>query len=98
MVIDTHIHPALFAPICGDADRFRQRCDEMNYPLMKPSDMGLLKEQYALADIAGSPAAATSKADDLLRGPYTPAGEPQPEGRIRGMIFTAPGGTDGPFD
>lgn len=54
--------------------------------------------QYALADIAGSPVAATSKADDLLRGPYTPAGEPQPEGRIRGMIFTAPGGTDGPFD
>lgn len=51
MVIDTHIHPALFAPICTDANRFGQRCDEMNYHLMKPSDMGLLKEQYALADI-----------------------------------------------
>lgn len=51
MVIDTHIHPALFAPICKDEARFRRRCDEMNYHLMKPSDMGLLKEQYALADI-----------------------------------------------
>lgn len=51
MVIDTHIHPALFAPICGSADRFRQRCDEMNYHLMKPSPIPLLKKQYALADV-----------------------------------------------
>ena len=27
MVIDTHIHPALFAPICEDQERFRRRCD-----------------------------------------------------------------------
>lgn len=51
MVIDTHIHPALFGPICGDEPRFRQRCDQMNYHLMKPADMALLKKQYALAGI-----------------------------------------------
>ena len=51
MVIDTHIHPALFAPICEDQERFRRRCDTMNYHLMKPSDMALLRKQYALADI-----------------------------------------------
>ena len=52
MVIDTHIHPALFAPICEDQERFRRRCDEMNYHLMKPSDMALLRKPYALADIS----------------------------------------------
>nr|WP_288824909.1 amidohydrolase family protein [uncultured Clostridium sp.] len=51
MVIDTHIRPALYAPICGDEKRFQQRCDEMNYHLMNPSDIKLLKKQYALADI-----------------------------------------------
>ena len=49
MVIDTHIHPALFAPICQDAEQFRRRCDQMNYHKMKPSDLSLLKKQYALA-------------------------------------------------
>ena len=47
MVIDTHIHPALFAPICEDQERFRRRCDAMNYHLMKPSDMALLRKQEA---------------------------------------------------
>ncbi len=51
MVIDTHIHPALFSPICGDAQQFARRCDQMNYHKMKPSDMELLRKQYALADI-----------------------------------------------
>ena len=50
MVIDTHIHPALFAPICEDQERFRRRCDAMNYHLMKPSDMALLRKQY-VADV-----------------------------------------------
>ena len=49
MVIDTHIHPALFAPICQDAEQFRRRCDQMNYHKMKPSNLDLLKKQYALA-------------------------------------------------
>ena len=51
MVIDTHIRPALLDQSAGTGDRFRKRCDEMNYHLMGPSDMDLLKKQYALADI-----------------------------------------------
>ena len=51
MVIDTHIRPALYAPICEDKDVFRKRCDEMNYHLMSPASIELLKEQYALANI-----------------------------------------------
>lgn len=51
MVIDTHIRPALYAPICQDKEAFRKRCDEMNYHLMGPASIDLLKEQYALADI-----------------------------------------------
>ncbi len=31
MVIDTHIHPALFAPICRDEKKLAFRCEEMNY-------------------------------------------------------------------
>ena len=54
MVIDTHIHPALFAPICEDQERFRRRCDTMNYHLMKPSDMALLRKQY-VADVKKNP-------------------------------------------
>lgn len=51
MVIDTHIRPALFAPICTDAQRFARRCDEMNYHKMSPCSLELLKKQYALADM-----------------------------------------------
>ncbi len=51
MVIDTHIHPALFAPICRDEKKLAFRCEEMNYHLMKPSDLALLKKQWHLADI-----------------------------------------------
>lgn len=51
MVIDTHVRPALYAPICQDKEAFRKRCDEMNYHLMGPTSIDLLKEQYALADI-----------------------------------------------
>lgn len=51
MVIDTHIRPALYAPICEDKQIFKNRCDEMNYHLMSPSGIDLLKKQYALADI-----------------------------------------------
>lgn len=51
MVIDTHVRPALYAPICQDKEVFRKRCDEMNYHLMGPASIDLLKEQYALADI-----------------------------------------------
>lgn len=51
MVIDTHVRPALFAPVCEDKERFARRCDRMNYHLMSPSEIPLLKKQYALADI-----------------------------------------------
>ena len=51
MVIDTHIRPALFSPICENKERFEKRCDQMNYHLMKPSSIELLKKQYALAGI-----------------------------------------------
>ena len=51
MVIDTHIRPALFAPICENKEHFEKRCDQMNYHLMKPSGIELLKKQYALAGI-----------------------------------------------
>lgn len=51
MVIDTHIHPALFAPICQDKEHTAFRCDEMNYHRMKPADMELLKKQLGLAEI-----------------------------------------------
>ena len=50
-MIDTHVHPALFAAICGDEARFRYRCDEMNYHLMGPSSLELLKKQYVLAEL-----------------------------------------------
>ena len=42
MVIDTHIHPALFAPICEDQERFRRRCDAMNYHLMKMTQQNFM--------------------------------------------------------
>lgn len=51
MIIDTHVHPALYKEICSDADRFRLRCDEMNFHLMSPVDMDLIRRQYALADM-----------------------------------------------
>lgn len=51
MVIDTHIRPALFYPICRDPEAFRRRCDNMNYHLMGPTKIDLIKEQYALAEI-----------------------------------------------
>lgn len=51
MVIDTHVRPALFAPICKDREKFRRRCGRMNYDRMSPAGIELLKKQYALADI-----------------------------------------------
>ena len=62
MVIDTHIHPALFAPICEDQERFRRRFDAMNYHLMKPSDMALLRKQY-VADVKKNLAAQLNNID-----------------------------------
>ncbi|WHH60109.1 amidohydrolase family protein [Petroclostridium sp. X23] len=51
MVIDTHVHPALFADICEDRERFDQRCDELSFHLMKPAGLDLLDVQNAFAKI-----------------------------------------------
>lgn len=51
MLIDTHVHPALFQIICEDEKRWKFRCDEMNYHLMNPTKMDLLRKQYELADL-----------------------------------------------
>lgn len=51
MVIDTHVHPALFADICGDKKRLATRCDEMGYHLMSPSPLDVLDKQNAFAGI-----------------------------------------------
>lgn len=53
MLIDAHVRPALFEPICQDRNRFHNRCDAMHYHRMNPSGMELLKKQYLLADITG---------------------------------------------
>jgi uncharacterized protein len=50
-MIDTHVHPALFSDICQDKDKFRLRCDEMGFHLMKPVDLDLLKKQYDLGKV-----------------------------------------------
>lgn len=52
MLIDTHVRPALYEPICRDPDRFQRRCDEMNYHKMKPASIELLRKQYSLADMS----------------------------------------------
>jgi predicted TIM-barrel fold metal-dependent hydrolase len=51
MVIDTHIHPALYKEICTDRERFQLRCEEMNYHRMSPTDIPTLRKQYALAEL-----------------------------------------------
>ena len=48
MLIDAHVRPALFEPICQDRNRFHNRCDAMHYHRMNPSGMELLKKQYLL--------------------------------------------------
>lgn len=51
MVIDTHIRPAMFKEIYHDKKTFEKRCNEMNYHLMSPADLSLLKKQLGLAEI-----------------------------------------------
>lgn len=52
MVIDMHVHPALFSDICGDKDRLKLRCDEMGYHLMGPSPLDVLDKQNAYAGVS----------------------------------------------
>jgi len=51
MIIDSHFHPALIAEISGDKKRFSKRCDEMNFHLMKPSELAVLDVQNRFAGI-----------------------------------------------
>lgn len=51
MVIDMHVHPALYADICQDKQRQNLRCDEMGYHLMSPLSLDVLKKQNAYAGI-----------------------------------------------
>ena len=53
MLIDAHVRPALFEPICRDKSRLDSRCDAMHYHKMNPTGMDLLKKQYNLAGITG---------------------------------------------
>ena len=36
MVIDVHVHPAFYDPICQDAQRINKRKAVMGYDLMSP--------------------------------------------------------------
>lgn len=51
MLIDTQIHPALYKEVYHDDALFKRRCDEMNFHQMKPTDLAILKQQYALAEM-----------------------------------------------
>lgn len=51
MVIDTHVHPALFADICRDKRRMENRMNEMGYHLMSPTPLDVLEKQNAYAGI-----------------------------------------------
>lgn len=51
MVIDMHVHPALFADICKEKARLNLRCDEMGYHLMSPLPLEVLDKQNAFAGI-----------------------------------------------
>ena len=51
MVIDMHVHPALFSDICGDKDRLKLRCDEMGYHLMGPSPLDVLINKMHMREL-----------------------------------------------
>ena len=66
MVIDTHIRPALFSPICENKERFEKRCDQMNYHLMKPSSIELLKTLPMLSSVVSRSFCAASMRRALM--------------------------------
>ena len=51
MIIDMHVHPALYADINADKELFDLRCDEMGYHLMSALPMDVLDKQNAYAGI-----------------------------------------------
>ncbi len=51
MVIDVHVHPAFYGPICGDKQRVQNRKEIMGYDLMSPFPLELVHKQMAFANI-----------------------------------------------
>ena len=51
MVIDVHVHPAFYDPICQDAQRINKRKAVMGYDLMSPFPLELVNKQMAFAGI-----------------------------------------------
>lgn len=51
MVIDVHVHPAFYGPVCGDEHRVQLRKQIMGYDLMSPFPMELLRAQMDFAGI-----------------------------------------------
>ena len=51
MVIDVHVHPAFYGPICDDKNRLLKRKQVMGYDLMSPFPLELVEKQMAFANI-----------------------------------------------
>ena len=51
MVIDVHVHPAFYDPICTDGERVQERKAIMGYDLMSPFHLELVNKQMAFAGI-----------------------------------------------
>lgn len=51
MVIDVHVHPAFYGPICTDMRRVQDRKRIMGYDLMSPFPLELVNRQMAFAHI-----------------------------------------------
>ena len=51
MVIDVHVHPAFYDPICEDPQRVDTRKKVMGYDLMSPFPLELVEKQMAFAGV-----------------------------------------------
>ena len=51
MVIDVHVHPAFYGPICEDPQRVDTRKKVMGYDLMSPFPLELVEKQMAFAGV-----------------------------------------------
>lgn len=51
MIIDVHVHPAFYDPICKDPEKIEKRKSVMGYDLMSPFPLELVEKQMAFANI-----------------------------------------------
>jgi len=51
MIIDVHVHPAFYNPICPDAERITKRKTVMGYDLMSPFPLDIVRKQMRFAGI-----------------------------------------------